>query len=187
MTSAPALAGVSLSLETYGEEHLADVARLDRVRGGMAVMGGMSKRPAYLHPLDVTLVARSRNGDVVGVVDARALPGYDRVVNVTMFFDPQRARRGVAMEAYTIAGPFLFGRGVRVIHHEVLDCNTTMRRILERARIPVRATMREHAYVAGRFWDVHVYSLDEEAWHGLERLVGSNIPSLGGRFASLGG
>lgn len=91
------------------------------------------------------------------------------------------------MEAYTLVGPFLFGLGIRVLHHEVLDCNLPMRRILHGAGIPVQATLREHAYIAGRWWDVHVYGLDERDWQAFEHRLRRFLPWHGGRFAALAG
>jgi hypothetical protein len=54
----------------------------------------------------------------------------------------------------------LFDNGARLIHHEVLALNRPIQRIFAGMGLEPSARLRSHAYVAGRYWDVLVYSYD---------------------------
>ena len=193
MTTAPPEAtveihGVAIDLEAYGPANAQEVADLDARRFRHPVMAGSLDRPPYTTRLDLTLVARSlRDGKVVGTVDARAVPGHDEVVNLVLFFDPEIARPGLAMEAFSVAVPYLLDRGVRIVHQEVLACNLPMLRILRRAGIEEQAAFREHAFAAGRFWDVHVFAMDREGFMRMASRLQRVVPAAGGSFAAIGG
>ena len=155
----PVVVGETVVLEALGPHHDAELAELDWQRGlhpGMAgpLMGGH-------YGTHETLVARSRErGDVVAVLDATEMIGYPGVRSVSIYSDARRAGRGVALEAY---GRFVLHQldtGSRLIHHEVLELNEPIRRIFAALGLEVTARFRSHAYIAGRFWDVLVYSYD---------------------------
>jgi hypothetical protein len=156
---APVVSGETVVLEALDGHHAAELAELDWQRAlhpGMA--GPLTSGHLGTHE---TLVARSRaTGEAVAVLDATELFGYEGVRSVSIYADADRSVRGVALEAY---GRFVLHQldsGARLVHHEVLELNEPIQRIFAALGLEVTARLRSHAYVAGRFWDVLVYSYD---------------------------
>lgn len=167
----PALiAGRNIDLVQMSAEHDADLQMLDWRRSLHPAMGGPVARLAAGGEGAYLLRERATN-EIVGVLDARPLSGYDGVVNLSIFVDTTRARSGLALEAYGRLIVSLFERGARVLHHEVLALNTPVQRMLRGVGVAPSARFRDHAYAAGRFWDVIVFSYDRAtAEHVLRRV-----------------
>jgi RimJ/RimL family protein N-acetyltransferase len=156
------LAGTLVSLSEVTSADLVDLRRLDWLRSNHAEMGGWFDRPAPATGLAPTLFRSKTTGEVLGVLDGFPLPGYPGVVNVSLFTDATRAPRGYAMDAYGLYVGMLFANGVRIVHHEVLEFNRQVRRILRGIDVEPSARLRDHAYSGGRLWDVLIYSFDRE-------------------------
>jgi RimJ/RimL family protein N-acetyltransferase len=153
---------------------LPELESLDWHRSLHPAMGGwMSRPPGSL--ATATLVRTLPTGELIGVIDAAPLPGYDGVTSLSVYTDTQRARGGLALEAYARAVNGLFASGTRLVHHEVLELNGPIHRVLRGIGIAPSARLREHAYAAGRYWDVLVYSYDATRWdHLLTRVLPRN-------------
>jgi RimJ/RimL family protein N-acetyltransferase len=171
---APTLEGTRVRLEPASSADRDELAELDWLRSLHPAMAGWFARPRTVAP--GTAVMRGLDGgQVVGVLDAAGLPGYADVVSVSVYTDTARASGGWALEAYALFVSALFEQGVRLIHHEVLELNRPIQRILRGIGVAQTARLREHAYVAGRFWDVLVYSYDRAHWdHLLDHVVPRN-------------
>ena len=159
--------GTLVSLELPGPSTLDDLTRLDWLRWQRPEMGGWSRRQPPMAPWATQLFRSNVSGRVVGVLDAFALSGYPGVVNVSIFTDTAVASPGVAIDAYGLFVGMLFDRGIRLVHHEVLEFNRPILRILRGIHVEPSARYREHAYVAGRFWDVLLFSFDRGHLQGV--------------------
>jgi RimJ/RimL family protein N-acetyltransferase len=131
------------------------------------------------------LVRDLRSGEAVGLVEAAPLPGYPGVAVVSAFMDRTRLRPGPGVEAVQLFVERLFEGGVRLIHMPILEFNRPVLRVFRRVAEWRQAVLREHAYVGGRFWDVHVYAFDREQWE--EKKAGVKRDSEGIRFRAAGG
>lgn len=166
---APTVAGRRASLTPVGHGDLEDLLDLDWHRSLHPAMAGWSPR-TQANP-GTALIRPASTPDPVGVLDAQPLPGYDDVVNLSIYTDTAQARGGVALEAYGLYVESLFTQGARLIHHEILALNAPILRVLRGIRLQPTARLREHAYAAGRWWDVLVFSYDETHWRStLDRL-----------------
>lgn len=177
--------GVWVYLEPLDPAHRPELDRLDWLRSQLPEMGGWSRRPPPTAPWASTLFRSRATGELLGVIDAIPLPGYPGVVNVSIFTDTAGASPGWAMDAYGLCVAQLFEQGVRLVHHEVLELNRPVQRILRGIGLRPSACFREHAYVAGRMWDVLVFSFDREHWKGVltrfsQRRVGRTAAGSGG-------
>ena len=108
------------------------------------------------------IVRERRSGDALGVVQNHTLPGDIAVFIV--YLDTQLARAGFGFEAVVLYISHLFDSGARLVTSEVLEFNAPVLRVIKRIGLVPQARLREHAFAAGRFWDVHVYSMDREVW-----------------------
>ncbi len=176
MTSAAAQVAerpARVRLEPATDADLDALEDLDWHRSLHPAMGGWLVRPAASSR---TIIVRAVDGDeLIGVIDAAPLPGYDAVTSLSVFTDTARAHGGLALEAYARVVMQLFDGGTRLIHHEVLELNRPIQRLLRGIGVTASARYREHAYAAGRFWDVLVYSYDAAQWnHLLGRVVPRN-------------
>jgi RimJ/RimL family protein N-acetyltransferase len=152
-----AIVGTYVVIEPATAAHAADLRSLDWLRSLRPVMAGPLVRAGNE---SAYLVRAASTHDIVGVLDVAAVPGYADVASVSIYTDTRRARQGWALEAYGRLVLSLFDRRVRLIHHEVLEMNAPVQRILRAMGVAPSARLRDHAYVAGRFWDVLVYSYD---------------------------
>ncbi len=155
----PAIIGTTVVLEPIAAVHADALRSLDWLRSLHPVMAGPLAGPRA-PGADGYVVRAVRTGELVGVLDARPLPGYQGVTNVSIFTDGDRAGSGLALEAYGRLVLHLFQTGTRIVHHEVLEMNRPIQRALRGMGLEPTARLRSHAYVAGRFWDVLVFSLD---------------------------
>jgi RimJ/RimL family protein N-acetyltransferase len=158
----PELHGTRVLIHPATDADREELEELAWARALHPAMGGWS--PAD-HPGPGTGVVRPIGEPyAVGAVEVRPLAGYPDVANLSVYVDAQRASGGVALEAYGLVVDALLGGGARLVHQEVLELNRPVRRILRAIGLDATAVFREHAYVAGRFWDVHVFSLDTSMW-----------------------
>ena len=162
----PVVAGETIVLEAVQARHAHELAELDWKRG---LHPGMAGPLAAARTAEVsTLLARSvATGRVVAVLDAADMLGYPGVRNVSIYADAASTERGEALEAY---GRFVLHEldgGARLIHHEVLELNRPIQRIFAALGLQATASLRQHAYVAGRFWDVLVYAYGRPELDGI--------------------
>lgn len=117
---------------------------------------------------DPMLIRERATGRMVGSVESYRLPGG--VVEYTIYLDAQLGRPGYGLEATALYVSHLFDAGARLVTFEVMSFNREVIGIMRKAVWPVRARLREQAYVAGRYWDVLVYSFNQAEWErGIER------------------
>ena len=160
--TAPTAVGQRVRVDPATPDDAASMQSLDWRRSTDPVMGGWINRPALgpgtavLRPVD--------HDEVVGAMDVAELPGYPGVANVSIFADMEKARGGMALEAYALVVDAVFGQGARLVHQEVLSLNRPIQRILRGIGVQPSARLRDHAYVAGRWWDVLVFSFSEDEW-----------------------
>lgn len=140
---------------------------MDWLRSLSPEMGGRFRRQEQSLTAATTLFRARSTGELLGVLEAAFLPGYPDVANVSIFTDTAVAAPGWAMDAYGLHVALLFERGARLVHHEVLELNRPIQRILRGIGVEPSARYREHAYAAGRLWDVIVYSYDRAHWEGV--------------------
>ena len=156
--------GKWVTFESVDDTNWEDVHELDILRTSVPEMGGWFVRPEPASTWSTVLIRSRRDGTAVGVLDAMALPGYPGVANVSIFMNRAAAPTTWGMDAYGIYVSYLFSQGVRLIHHEVLEMNRPVHRILRGILLEPTAHLREHGYSAGRWWDVLVYSYDITHW-----------------------
>ncbi len=161
----PSVVGQRVRIDPMGPGDLQGVADLDWLRSLHPAMAGWA--PMAAAPGTGMLRRPGATDDPVGVLVANDLPGYEGVANVSIFADTDRAPGGLALEGYALFVDALFAQGARIVHHEVLALNGPVRRIMRGLRLPATATYREHAYAAGRWWDVTIHSFDERYWRSL--------------------
>lgn len=168
-----ALEGKTIRLDPAGPDDAIELGDLDWVRSLQPGMGGWFARSSVSPG---TLALRAiHGGPIVGAIEARGLPGYPGVANVSMYTDPALARPGRILEAYALLVDDLFAQGVDLVHHEVLEMNRPIHRILVGIGVRPTARLRQHAFVAGRFWDVLVYAYDQKHWeHVLTKVAPRN-------------
>jgi RimJ/RimL family protein N-acetyltransferase len=154
------LRGWWIELEPQSSANTADFGAFANRRELSAEMGGGTGGASEFAP--PMLIRDLRSGRAVGVVDNSGLPGG--VTVVAIYLDPEHGRAGWGMEAITLYVTYLFDQGARLVTAEVLGFNAAMIGVLRTLKIEPQARLREHAYVAGRYWDVLVYSFDRTEW-----------------------
>lgn len=144
-----------------GPESASELAEFDSRRRSMPVMGARrgSGGSVFAPPM---LIRERRSGRAVGVVENQALPGS--VALYLIYLDPTTGRAGYGLEATALYVSHLFDSGARLVTAEVLELNAAVIGIMRKAGWPEQARLREHIYAAGRFWDLLVFSLDQESW-----------------------
>jgi RimJ/RimL family protein N-acetyltransferase len=172
----PIAVGTTVAIERGSPAHQAELSGLDWLRSLHPAMAGPAMRSGAA-PFDSVFVVRSlESGSVIGVIDALEVPGYERVMNVSVYTDTDRAKGGQAIEAYILLVPWLFEQGARLIHHEVLELNRPIIRVMRAIGVKPSARFREHAYSAGRHWDVVVFAYDREQF---EHVLAKVVPRAG--------
>lgn len=174
---APTIAGERVALSPATAADADDLAHLDWQRSQHPAMGGWMSRPVGVAATGTAILRRvdAVAGDPpVGAIDAVGLPGYPGVVNVSIYTDTARAPGGLALEGYGLYVDSLFAQGARVVHHEVIALNSPIKRLLRAIRLEPTARLRDHAYAAGRWWDVLVYSYDRARWEDMLARVPRN-------------
>lgn len=170
--AAAALPAPRVRLSPATDADRADLDDLDWGRSLHPGMGGWLVRPTS-GAVRTSIVRTIADDKPIGVIDVAPLPGYAEVMSVSLYIDPARARGGLAFEAYARVVTQLFESGTRLVHHEVLDLNRPILRLLRGIGVPPSARLREHAYSAGRLWDVLVFAFDSPRW---DQLLGHLVP-----------
>jgi RimJ/RimL family protein N-acetyltransferase len=166
--------GKTISIERAAAGTHAELVSLDWLRSLHPAMAGPAMRSGSF---DNSFVVRAlANGSVVGVIDVGEVAGYERIANMSVYIDTDRAKGGLALEAYILVVPWLFDHGARMIHHEVLELNGPIVRVMRAIGVSPSARYREHAYSAGRFWDVLVYAYDRSQF---EQVLAKVVPRAG--------
>jgi len=167
--------GQRAHLEPAAAVDPAVLAELDWSRALHPAMAGWVVRPS-VPSLGTVLVRDRRDDAVVGLLDAVEMSGYPGVVNVSIYADGERGHAGTMLEAYGLLVTQLFDGGVRLVHHEVLELNRPIQRILRGIGVAPTARLVEHAYVAGRFWDVLVFAFGPADWDRVRSTVAPRSP-----------
>jgi RimJ/RimL family protein N-acetyltransferase len=115
------------------------------------------------------------------------MSGYPGVAVVTIFVDPDRARAGVAMEAFAIYVGHVFDLGARLVHFEVLESNAGVLKMFRSIGAAASARMREHLYAGGGFHDVLVFSMTRDQFERARARFSSMLPGGERPPAALGG
>jgi hypothetical protein len=138
-----------------------EFAEVDARRGLNPVMGAESERgpSPYAPPM---LVRDRKSGRAVGIVENYGQPGGTAIF--VAYIDPVRGRAGYGFEAISLYLSCMFDGGARRVIAEVLSFNVDMIGILRKVDFLPQARLREHVYVAGRFWDLIIYSFDRADW-----------------------
>jgi hypothetical protein len=114
---ATVLLGGWVNLEPVTSAHGEEIAGLELVRRRSPNLGGATasslRRPGFGVPM---LIRERRGGQAIGIVENHRMTGYPGVAVVTIFVDPDRARAGVAMEAFAIYVQHVFDSGARLVH-----------------------------------------------------------------------
>ena len=159
------LSGTWVQLEPESEVNAFEFRELEALWLAAPAMGGLTYAgsSSFASPM---LVREQRSGVAVGIVANQRQPAG--VATVLIFMDVNRSRGGSGAEAFALYVSHLFDSGARVVTAEVLSFNPA-NRLLTRLGLTAQARLREHAYSAGHFWDVVVYSFTRSEF--LERLA----------------
>lgn len=174
-----------VTLVPMSQENAAEVEALDLRRELLPEMGGAFQRRLLAPLAPPVVIVDNRDGVPVGTLEHDLVPGYPGVYNLTIYADPELARPGFAMEAFGLYVDDLFARGAHIVHMEVLELNRRTVRLLL-GRFPHCATYRQHAYVAGRQWDVLVFAIDRDLWTDFSAKFRRNLPGGSRPFSALG-
>jgi RimJ/RimL family protein N-acetyltransferase len=131
------------------------------------------------------LVRVRSSGEAVGVVENHALPG--NVADFVTYLDRGRGRHGYGFESVVLYISHLFDSGARLVNSEVLECNAEMISIIRKVNVLPQARLREHVYVAGRFWDLIIYSMERAQWVGIIDRYRRILPGGDRRPSAVGG
>lgn len=170
---------VDPSQDAEALEQLRVLERQERLMPAMGA-GGRSGLGPYAPPM---VVRSLRDQAAIGVVENHALPGG--VAAYVIYLDP-RSRVGFGLEATALYVSLLFDAGVRLVTADVFEFNTAVIRMLRSAHLEPHARLREHAYAAGRFWDVLVFYLDLDGWKRFLKRHERRLPGGDRRPVALG-
>ena len=178
------LVGTWIELEPYSAANPHEFADLDVRRELNPLMGsGSQSRSNQIAPR--MLVRVRSTGEAVGVVENHTLPG--NIAVFVTYLDRTRARHGYGFESVVLYISHLFDCGARLVNSEVLECNAEMISIIRKVNVLPQARLREHAYVAGRYWDLIIYSMDRAQWVGIVDRYRRMLPGGDRPPAALGG
>jgi len=155
------LKGSWIELEPLDESNAGEFAQFDMPRQLDPLMGEVRRAgpDAIAPPMIIRDLA---SGRAVGLVENHIQPGG--VVAFVIYFDRSVGRAGTATEAMVLYISHLFDSGARLVSCEVLEPNPQVIRIIHKLKFEPQARMRDHLFSAGRFWDLLVYSFDQQEW-----------------------
>jgi RimJ/RimL family protein N-acetyltransferase len=130
------------------------------------------------------LVVERHSSRAVGLVTNHELPG--RVAVFVIWIDAELGRRGYGFEAMCLYMSHLFDQGARLVTAEVLDFNHVVNEIILKLGFKPQARLREHAYVAGAYRDVVIWSCGPEGWSGAMDRYRRVLPGGRRRLAAFG-
>jgi RimJ/RimL family protein N-acetyltransferase len=125
-------------------------------------------------------------GEAFGLVENGEMIGYPGVALVLIFVDQDRARPGVAMEAFAMYVGQVFSSGARLVDVEVVSFNQPVLCMLRRNGVTELARLRDQMYTGGRFWDVLVCAFDAEQFSEITSRYPRLLPGGGRKAAALG-
>ena len=186
--STGAIRGRWVTLEPVTTSDGAELTDLERRRQLLPGLGGPYHTPNLASRyLPAMAVRDNQNGRMIGLLETGELIGYPGVAVMLVYVDPELARPGVAMEATGIYSPMIFDSGAAILHIEVLSFNSASNRIFQKRQREPQARLRQHIYVAGRFWDLLIYSFDRADWDALMAKLKRALPGGQRQIAALGG
>ncbi len=149
-----------MRLEPLNEAQSDEIAALDAVSSWTAQMGGSVRRQTAMDDTADAMVIRDvAASKAVGVITARQEEDYPGTFTVSLFVDAARSRAGWALEAFLLFTVRQFDHGKYKLVFEVLAFNEPVLRLMRKIGLAPEATLRAHAYVAGRRWDMLVFGL----------------------------
>jgi len=181
------LRGGWVTLEPVTPLNWPEVLRLDQVRGWNPNLGGAPLRGEAKSFGPAMIIRDNSSADAIGTLENTEMAGYPGVAAVLIYVDESVARPGIALEAFALYVSNVFAAGARLVHVEILEFNRRVIRMLRRIGLDEQARQRDHVYVAGRFWDVVVYSFDAAEWERIWSRYAAMLPGGGRRPAALGG
>jgi RimJ/RimL family protein N-acetyltransferase len=158
------LVGQLCWLEPVGGVDSGVSAWLDELRAEAPELGASIGSETSSPFGEAMLIREATQGVPVGLIDNHQLPGYEGVATINVFVDRSRARPGVGIEAFALYTFFTFAAGAEIVHVEVLEFNRAVLGILRKIGLKPGARYRQHVYVAGRPWDVLVFSWTLDEW-----------------------
>jgi len=176
MSEPGGLIGTWVTLEAITDANRGEAAALYRIRQRTPNLGGAAGRVNGLKSFGPAMLIRAnRGGEALGLVENGEMMGYSGVAVVLIFVDQERARPGVAMEAFAMYVSHVFESGARLVHVEVLAFNEPVLRMLRRIGVNEQARLRDQMYTGGRYWDVVVFAFDavqfKEIWSRYARIL----------------
>jgi len=178
--STGAIRGRWVTLEPVTASHSVELADLEQRRQLLPGLGGPYHTPNLASRyLPAMAVRENQDGRMIGLLETGELIGYPGVAEL--------ARPGVAMEATGIYSPMIFDNGAAILHIEVLSFNTASYRIFQKRHREPQARLRQHVYVAGRFWDLLIFSFERADWDELMAKLKRALPGGQRQIAALGG
>jgi hypothetical protein len=182
------LVGHWVTLEPVSAANRAEVRRLDAIRQRTPNLGGAPGRRDVQKSFGPAMLIRANGtfGEAFGLVENGEMTGYPGVALVLIFVDPDRARPGVAMEAFAMYLGQVFALGARLIHVEVVAFNEPVLRMLRRIGVDEQARLRDQMYSGGRFWDVLVFAFDSEQFNDIRSRYARILPGGDRKPAALG-
>jgi len=159
-----------VTLEPVTGAHGDALAELEKRRQLIPAMGGPFHNPNLAaRYLPAMAVRDNDDGRLIGLLETGEMIGYPGVAVILIYVDPGLARPGVAMEACGMYMPMVFDNGAAILHVEALSFNDAIVRMFEKRGHHAQVRLRQHVYVAGRFWDLLVYAFDQQEF---EEVVG---------------
>ena len=118
---------------------------------------------------DAAVISDATTGEMLGIIGNVELAEYPGVAGLVIYVDETRSRAGYAMAAWFHYVERMFQLGATKVQMEVMSFNTPVQRIMRRIGARPEAVLREHFYIAGRFWDATLFGFDRQAWEVVEK------------------
>jgi len=185
--STGAIRGRWVTLEPVTASHSVELADLEQRRQLLPGLGGPYHTPNLASRyLPAMAVRENQDGRMIGLLETGELIGYPGVAGMLVYVEPELARPGGAMEATGIYSPMILDYGAAILHIEVLSFNTASYRIFQKRHREPQARLRQHVYVAGRFWDLLIFSFERADWDELMAKLKRALPGGQRQIAALG-
>lgn len=182
------LRGAWVKLEPVDSTNRAEAEAIELSRQRSPNLGGRAWRAPTIGMFGPPMLIRdARSGQAVGLVEAGQLTGYAGVAVVLIYMDQSIARPGISIQAFALYVTYLFERGARLVHMEVLDTNSPVLRIFARNGQAPQARLRDHVYAGGRFADLMVIAFDRAEWNAICARYPTMFPGAKRGPAAVGG
>lgn len=150
----------------YTQEAMEDLQFRLGLRPEM-VSPGLAGAPAGSRFGEAAVIASLASGEMLGILGNVELGDYPGVAALVIYVDEERARAGLAMEAWYRYVARIFELGATKVQMEVLSFNTPVHRIMRKIGARPEVVLREHFYIAGRHWDATLYGFDRQQWEAV--------------------